>query len=152
MNNKIRELRENYHFLALFLFSVLNMLFMHYQFFFTIGIDFYFSKTSVLDNFFAVLLDVTVIFLFFIILFLGKVKLSLTFTFFVTLILSFSNIVYSRFFGQYLSFSAIGQVGNLSDNIVIKSVLSEIRIIDSFYIVSFAFFFLILKICKKRFS
>lgn len=144
------QVRKNYHFLLLFLFSMLNMLYMHYQFLFTIGIDFYFSKTSVLDNFLAVLLDVTAIFLLFLLLFWGRVKASLIVTFIVTLLLSFSNIVYSRFFGQYLTFSAIGQAGNLNDNIVIRSILSGIRFYDSIHFVFILIFMWIYKRCRNK--
>lgn len=142
--------REKYLFMILFMFSILNMLYMHYQFLFLYGLEFYFSKTSVIDNFLAVLLDVTAIFLFALLLFWGRVKLSLTVTFIITLLLSFCNIVYSRFFGQYLTFLAIGQAGNLNDNVVIKSVLAEIRIYDILHIVFIVLFFWVLMICRKK--
>lgn len=144
MKSLIFYLRKNYLFLILFAFSLLNMLYMHYQFLFTNGLEFYFAKTSILDNFLAVLLDVTVIFLSFLLLFWGRVKASLIVTFFFTMILSFSNIIYSRFFGQYLSFSAIGQVGNINDNVVIQSILSEIRVYDIFHFLFIFLFILIL--------
>lgn len=125
------------------------MLFMHYQFYFTIGIDFYFSKTSVLDNFLAILLDVTFVFLVSFIISWGRVKTCLTITFMVTLLLSYFNVIYSRFFGQYLTLSAIEQVGSLTDNVVIKSVLSEIKLIDIFYLISLLLYCFILFRNKK---
>lgn len=142
--------REKYVFVIMFMFSILNMLYMHYQFLFSYGLEFYFSKTSVLDNFLAVLLDVTVIFLFFLLLFLGRVKTSLLATFVFTLIFSFCNIVYSRFFGQYLTFTAIGQAGNLNDNVVIKSVLAEIRVYDILHILFILLFAWVFAICRKK--
>ena len=148
---KIGDLvRKNFLFLLLFLFSMLNLLYMHYQFLFTYGLEFYFAKTSVLDNFLAVLLDVTAIFLLFLLLLWGRVKASLIVTFVITLILSFSNIIYSRFFCQYLSFSAIGQAGNLNDNVVIQSMLSEIRTQDIIHLLFILLFFWVYTICKKR--
>lgn len=108
---------------------------MHYQFLVTIGLDFYFSKTSVLDNLMAVLLDVTVLFLFYLLLLWGRARVSLLLTFITTLLLSFCNIVYSRFFGQYLTFSAFGQANNLVDDVVIKSIMSEIRGYDIIYLI-----------------
>lgn len=134
MGNFVKELRKQTLFVTLLMFSAVNLLFMHYQFFATIGLDFYFSKTSIIDNFFAVLLDVTILFLFFLLISWRRVKLSLILTFITTLLLSFCNIVYSRFFGQYLTFSAFGQANNLVDNVVIDSILSEIRIYDFFYL------------------
>lgn len=150
MKRGIVLLRKNYHFLLLFFFSMLNMLYMHYQFLVTIGIDFYFAKTSVLDNFLAVLIDVTTIFLLFLLLSWGRVKTSLTFTFILTLTLSYSNIIYSRFFGQYLSLSAIGQAGNINDNVVIQSILSEIRIYDMFHILFIFLFILLLYFIRNK--
>lgn len=135
-------LKKHALFLLLLLFSVVNLLFMHYQFLVTIGIDFYFSKTSVLDNFMAVFLDVTILFLFFLLLCWGRVKISLLLTFITTLLLSFCNIVYSRFFGQYITFSAFGQANNLVDDVVVKSILSEIRGYDIIFLI-----FLLLFIC-----
>lgn len=135
MNNWCSFLKKHNLFLVLMFFSVVNLLFMHYQLLVTIGLDFYFSKTSVLDNFMAVLLDVTVLFLLFFYISWGRVRISLFLTFITTLLLSFCNIVYSRFFGQYLTFSAFGQASNLVDNVVIDSILSEIRIYDFFYLV-----------------
>ena len=150
MRSMIFYLRKNYCFLLLFSFSMLNMLYMHYQFLTSIGVDFYLAKTSVLDNFLAVLLDVTVVFLLSLLFFWGRVKASLTVTFILTLILSFSNIIYSRFFGQYLTFSAIGQAGNMNDNVVIQSILSEIRICDIFHILFLLLFLLVLICCRKK--
>ena len=144
------QIRKNYHFLLLFMFSMLNMLYMHYQFFFTYGLEFYFSKTSVLDNFLAVLIDVTAIFLLSLLLLWGRVKASLIATFFITLLLSFSNIVYSRFFGQYLTFSAIGQAGNLNDNIVVQSMLAEIRAHDITHLIFIMLFLWVLISCKQK--
>ena len=135
MRNLNKSLKKHGLFLVLLMFSVVNLLFMHYQFLVTIGIDFYFSKTSVLDNLMAVFLDVTVLFLFYLLLSWGRVKMSLLLTFVTTLLLSFCNIVYSRFFGQYISFSAFGQASNLVDDVVIKSILSEIRGYDFFYLI-----------------
>ena len=135
MRNLNKSLKKHGLFLVLLMFSVVNLLFMHYQFLVTIGIDFYFSKTSVLDNLMAVFLEVTVLFLFYLLLSWGRVKMSLLLTFVTTLLLSFCNIVYSRFFGQYISFSAFGQASNLVDDVVIKSILSEIRGYDFFYII-----------------
>ena len=149
MRNFVVLLRNNYFCLILFMFSMLNLLYMHYQFLFTYGLEFYFYKTSVLDNFLAVLLDVSIIFLLSLFLSWGRMKVSLTITFIISLLLSFSNIVYSRFFGQYLSFSAFGQAGNLNDNVVIKCILSELRVSDLFYLILVVLFIYFLIVVKK---
>lgn len=121
---------------VVFLMSVVNMLYMHYQIMNTVGLEFYFAKTSRLDNFLGVLLDVTAIFSILLLLTWGRIKASMLLTFFLTLFLSFTNVFYSRFFGQYLSLSAVGQTGNLNDKVVVMSMLSELRVHDLYYIVS----------------
>lgn len=136
-------------FVVLFIMSLTNMLYMHYQILQNVGLEFYFAKTSVLDNFLAVLFDVTLVFLFFLLITWGKTKVSIACTFIITLFSSFANVLYSRFFGLYLSFSAIGQVGNLNDDIVIKSILSEFRIHDVCYLISFIIFLFLMAKWKK---
>lgn len=142
--------RKNHYFLVLFFLSMLNMLFMHYQILYTVGIEFYFGKTSYIDNFLAVFLDVTIILMLFLLLSWGRGKISLLATFVVTLLLSFCNVLYSRFFGQYLTLSAMGQVGNLNDNVVMQSVLSEFRIHDVYYLLIPIIFFLVYLKSKRK--
>jgi lipoteichoic acid synthase len=122
---------------------------MHYQILQNVGLEFYFAKTSILDNFLAVLFDVTLVFLFFLLITWGKTKVSIACTFIITLLFSFTNVLYSRFFGLYLTFSAIGQVGNLNDDIVIKSIMSEFRIHDVCYLISFSIFLFLMVKWKK---
>ena len=138
------------YFLAVFFMSMLNLFYMHYQILNTVGFEFYHAKTTCLDNFLAVLLDVSLIFLFFLLVSWGHVKLSITSSFIVTLLLSFANVLYSRFFGQYLSLSAIGQAGNLDDNVVIMSIMSEFRIHDVCYLLFLSLFILILRFWGKQ--
>lgn len=116
---------------------------MHYQILYTVGFESYYAKTTILDNFMSVLLDVTIIFLLFLLFTWGKMKICLSCTFVITLIISFANVLYSRFFCQYLSLSAIGQFGNLNDNVVMQSILSELRIHDMCYVLAFIMFLLI---------
>ena len=120
-------------FLVLFLMSVVNLLFMHHYFLQTIGLEVGFFKSSLVDNLIACLLDVTVIFFVSWLITLRRVKTSLAITFVITLILSFVNAFYARFFHQYLNWSSMGQAGNLSDTSVINSMLAEFHAIDLFY-------------------
>lgn len=138
------------YFLVVFFMSMLNLFYMHYQILNTVGFEFYHAKTTCLDNFLAVLLDVSLIFLLFLLVSWGRVKLSIASSFIVTLLLSFANVLYSRFFGQYLSLSAIGQAENLNDNVVIMSIMSEFRIHDVCYLLFFCFFLLILRFWGKQ--
>lgn len=130
----------NGQYLILFFLCMLNLLFMHFQFLLTIDLEIPYFMTSLIDNFLACLLDVTVLLAFFWLITFRKPRLSLFITFFITLIWSFCNIFYSRFFLQYLSWSSIGQVGNLTEGIVIDSMREGFKLIDLYYPITACFF------------
>ena len=116
----------NVNFLVLFLMSVANLLFLHHYFLLTIDLEVGCFKSSQIDNFLACLLDTSFILLIIWIVTFGRLRLSLAITFFITLIWSFCNVFYARFFHQYLSWSSIGQAGNLTDGAVIDSMLAGV--------------------------
>ena len=116
----------NTEFFVLFIMSLMNLLFVHYYFLQTIGLEVPCFKSSLIDNFIACLLDVSVVLLIAWIITLRRLRLSLAITFIVTLIWSFCNVFYARFFHQYLSWSSIGQAGNLTDGAVIDSMLAGV--------------------------
>lgn len=124
----------NWTFLCMFMMCLINLLFMHYQFLFTISLESPIYKTSFFDNLLACLLDTTVVLFIAWLLTFRRLRTSLTITFIITLLWSFCNVLYSRFFYQYLSRSAIGQVGNLADDFMINSTLAGIKTIDLFYL------------------
>ncbi len=125
--------RFNADFLLLFLMSVVNLLFLHHYFLQTIGLEVGCFKSSLVDNLLACLLDVTFVLLVSWIVTLRRVRASLMITFAITLIWSFCNVFYARFFHQYLSWSSIGLAGNLADPIVLDSMSAGFRLIDLFY-------------------
>lgn len=117
----------------MFLMSVVNLLFMHHYFLQTIGLEVGCFKSSIVDNLIACLLDVSIILLVIWLITLRRLRISLAISFIITLIWSFVNVFYARFFHQYLNWSSIGQAGNLSDASVINSMLAEFHAIDLFY-------------------
>ena len=123
----------NVHFLTLFLMSVMNLLFLHHYFLQTIGLEVGCFKSSLVDNLIACFLDVSVILLVVWLITFRRLRTSLAITFIITLIWSFCNVFYARFFHQYLNWSSIGQAGNLSDASVINSMLAEFHTVDLFY-------------------
>ena len=123
----------NINYLLMFMMSVVNFLFLHYQFLQTIALEVECFKTSYCDNLLASLLDTTFIFIIAWLITLRRVKASLTITFVITLIWSFCNVFYARFFHQYLSWSSIGLAGNLTDSIVIDSMMAGFKLIDLYY-------------------
>ena len=123
----------NTDFLALFILSVINLLFMHHFFLQAIGLEVGCFKSSLVDNLIACLLDVSVILFIIWLITLRRLKLSLAISFVITWIWSFCNVFYARFFHQYLNWSSISQAGNLSDTSVVNSMLAEFHTIDLFY-------------------
>lgn len=123
----------NVVFLLMFLMSVVNLLFLHHYFLQTIGLEVGCFKSSLVDNLLACLLDVTFVWLVSWIITLRRARASLIMTFVITLIWSFSNVFYARFFHQYLSWSSIGLAGNLADPIVLDSMSAGFRLIDLCY-------------------
>lgn len=130
---RITKRNINWTFLGMFMMSLVNLLFMHYQFLFTISLESANLKTSSFDNLIACLLDISIILGITWLITFRKLRASLTITFIVTLIWSFCNILYSRFFNQYILRSALGQAGNLTDDFMINSMLAGIKTIDLFF-------------------
>ena len=130
----------NTSFLILFLLSVVNLIYMHYYFLRVIGLEIGCYVSSYVDNFFACLIDASFVLAVFWLITFCRLRLSLAITFVVTLLWSFCNVFYARFFHQYLSWSAIGQAGNLTDGSVTESMLSGFEPTDLYYIVAVAIF------------
>jgi lipoteichoic acid synthase len=124
----------NVRFLLLFGLSVVNLLFMHGQMTMTVEYEYPFKVDAILSNVFSCLIDTTFFFLLSMLLTRGRVKGALLMTFILTALLSFCNVLYSRFFGHYLPNLAILQMGNLNDNDVMGSTLTGFRWQDLFYI------------------
>ena len=119
---------------------------MHHYFLQTIGLEVGCFKSSLIDNLIACLLDVSVILFIAWIITLRRLRISLAITFVITLIWSFCNVFYARFFHQYLNWSSIGQAGNLSDASVVNSMLAEFHTIDLYYpIMAILFFWIFIR-------
>lgn len=124
----------NQSFLLLFGLSVINLLFMHGQLAMTVEYEYPFKSDAILSNVFSCLIDATFFFLLSMLLTRCRVKGALLMTFILTALLSFCNVLYSRFFGHYLPNLAILQMGNLNDNDVMGSVLTGFRWLDIYYV------------------
>ena len=123
---------------------------MHYLFCSTIGLESAFFKTSFIDNLLACLLDVSLIFLFSWFITWRNTRASTIITFFVTLLWSLCNSLYSRFFNQYLPLSSFSQIESLGDNVVIKSTLSGLTLYDCYYPVVVAIFLILYVKSKEK--
>ena len=127
----------------------LNLWLMHYSIMINCQMDAIIDWTAFLDNFVGVSFDVIILF-FFQVIFKGNNNYSLGACFFITWIWSFTNIIYSRFFYHYLSFSAVSQSSSLFDGIVIKCIVNSFRFEDFLYICIFVFFVYLIRIPIQR--
>lgn len=136
LSTTIQERWWNTRFLLLFGLSVVNLLFMHGQMAMTVEYEYPFKVDAILSNVFSCLIDATFFFLLSLLLTRGRVKGALLLTFVLTALLSFCNVLYSRFFGHYLPNLAITQLGNLNDGDVMRSTLTGFRWQDVYWLLA----------------
>lgn len=128
---------------TLYVMSVVNLLYMHFFFKHEGLFESWPYAYSDIFNLFASLFDTSILFLFFLLFSCGRFKLSLLLLYVSTLIISFANIFYGRFFFQYLPLTAIGMALSLTDKLVIDSMKAGLRWSDIYYILSPVLFVLL---------
>ncbi|MBR4730321.1 MAG: sulfatase-like hydrolase/transferase [Prevotella sp.] len=127
-------LKFNPHWIVLFL-SGLNLLFMHYSIFFTDNENPYYPFGTYIDNILGIVADIGFVFFIAWLFSLRRTKVAVLITFYVTLLWSFSNVLYFRFFHYYISLSAIGQGGTLFDVEMINCLVYGLRWTDCYYLI-----------------
>lgn len=125
--------------LALFGMAVANLLFMHYYSLLTLVFENN-PGAGYVKNLLGCVIDSAIVLFLWWILTWGRTRVALLLTFLTTAILSFCDVLYSRFFGGYLPKRALTQVGNLADSYVVDSIISGLRLTDAFYILIFVGF------------
>ena len=105
------SLKEYRIFLFLCALMVVNLIYMHYEVF----IKNYIATAYCRSLFFCVV-DVMLTVLFFHILTLGKRKVTFILSYCTLLFFATANILYSRFFSQYITFSVLAECHNLRGN------------------------------------
>lgn len=126
---------------------MLNLLFMHYFFYFSDYIEWTWLY-SVAINLCGIVFDVFVLLILSLIIVGRRLKLALLITEIITMLWSFVNVMYGRFFFQYLSLSAIGEAPEIGDSLVVNSVISAFHICDFYYVVSLLFFVFVFRRTK----
>lgn len=124
----------------LFSFSVLNVLFMHYYVFLNHYVEDIMLMYAFVCNLLTVTFDVSVVLLLFLLLTWKRLKPALLLTYATTLVWSFVNVFFVRFFNQYLPLSAMSQTGNLTDQAVMDSMMAGFQWSDLYYVVSLLLF------------
>ena len=120
--------------LILYFLCLANLLFMHYTVISTCTVEWPLFFISFIDNIASITLEIAIISLILFFLTKRRIKRSATICFVVTLVWSFSNIMYSRFFHQYLSFSAFEQADALMDGLIINCIINEVKWIDLYFL------------------
>lgn len=107
---------------------------MHYTVISTCAVECPLYVISFIDNIASVMLEVVIIASILLVFTKGKIKQSTAICFVITLLWSFSNIIYSRFFHQYLSLSAFNQIGILTDGLIVECIKNEFKWEDLYFI------------------
>ena len=128
----------------LIVIPMLNLLFMHYYFYFNKYLEWVWTYSEFV-NICGVAFDFFVLFFISLLVTRKNLKPALVVTQILTIIWSFVNVMYGRFFFQYMSISAVGEVQGLGNALVIDSIMSAFSWFDSFYLLSVFFFFLLFR-------
>ncbi len=127
---------RNKFFLLLLLLSLLNLLVMHYTLISTCEVENELLPIDYVDNLGFVTIEIIWMISFFGCLSWGHMRLAALITWLVTALWSFSNIVYSRYFFQYIPLSAFSESDGLADPIVIRSLVNGFHLVDIYYLFS----------------
>ena len=125
---------NNRNSVLLLILSILNLLFMHYSIFLSCNVERQIDNTIYVDNLCVVICEVLLLFVILSLLTNRKVRLSALLSSLITLLWSFCNVVYARFFFQYISVSAIGESANLLDPFIFKCLVDGLRWTDLYYL------------------
>lgn len=127
----------------MYLMCAVNLLAMHYMVVDVSDTEDVLYCRDYIDNAAGVLFDVTLLLLFFLVITCRRLKPALLCCYVVTLLWAFANILYSRFFGQYLMVSAILQVSNLASGFMLDSIGDGICGKDLRFVLSAGVFLLV---------
>ena len=120
--------------IGLYVISIVNLLIMHYYILLTCRVEEATDALLWIDNLGGIVVDITIILAIMLIITRGRLRQSLLVCAIITLLWSFSNIIYSRFFHHYISLSAIGQAGTLADSFMLQNIMQGFNWYDIVYV------------------
>ena len=132
-------------FILLFLCAAANLMFMHYYMFFHHYMEDILLSYTVGVNLMMIVFDTSILLLLFLLVSWGRLKLALLLTFMTTLVWSFVNVFYARFFSQYLPLSVLTQTSQLTDQAVVDSMMAGFQWTDMYFVLSLLCFIVIYK-------
>ena len=115
---------------------ILNLLVMHYTIIMTCDVEKPMVPVDYVDNFCFVTIEVVLLVSLFTLASLGRLRIGAFLTTVVTCLWAFSNIVYSRFFFQYIPYSAFSESNSLADPVVVRSLIDGFRWGDLYFALS----------------
>ena len=128
-------------FMTLLGFSIINLLFMYLYFIFEgLFVRDMFPPFTILFVLCNAVFDASLLLVVILFLTVGRWRLSLNVAFVLTLLWSFANVFYSRFFFQSLTITSLMQAGSVFDGVVINCIASGFRPFDLLYILSIVLF------------
>lgn len=147
LKNTVVKLDNNKGILCIVFLSVINLLFMHYTMYFNhyLQIPYMYSPIA---NSLSVCFDVCFVLVLFYYISCKRIRLTFLLLYLATLAWSFVNVLYSRFFYQYLPLSSASQASVLFEGFIFDSAISGLRYCDLYYLFSIILFC----ICYKYFE
>lgn len=131
-------------FISICLLIWLNLMYMHYEVFIL-----NYTAQSVCRSMFFGMVDVLVTLLFFLVLTLGRRKLSFVLTYIFIMIFVISNVIYSRFFGQYITFDILNIGENLKGTWWMSYLCEAFRLSDLIIVLTTVLFIVGIKKIKN---
>lgn len=132
-------------FWCIFILSAMNLFIMHYYILCTASMDDETNFTRFIDNILGIAIDLSFVFSLAYFITQKKQKATVIIQFTCTLLWSFSNILYSRFFHHYISFSAIEQGDNLFNSFMLDCIINGLRWTDFVFLIIFLLFLYLVK-------
>lgn len=132
----------------LLLLSVAHLLYMHLCIF-HLAVPRTFDYLIYLPSLCVMVMDVSILFLFLCIVSFGHRSFAAISSFWISLLWAFSNVVYYRFFHQYMPLSAISQAFNLKEGFM-PDASSVFGVPDLFLLLTVTAFFFLLKYRKAE--
>ncbi|MBP5538758.1 MAG: LTA synthase family protein [Bacteroidales bacterium] len=98
------------------------------------------ERTSWVNCLFFCMLDVTLLFAFSMLVFWGRSARALALTFGLSWVVSYTNVVYGRFFNAYIPLTALTEVRNFTDASLLGSLSTAFRPVDLYYLLALILF------------
>lgn len=127
----------------LFAMCIINLLYMHYTILAAGKMEFALDPQSYTDNLWSSIFDSLILASFFYIITAKRIGLSLCLTFITTLLWSLCNLIYFRFFSNYISLSSISQIEAIKDRFIVSTIIEKILWRDIYYILSCVLFIIV---------